>query len=230
MIKRLLFSFVLLVSMASITEAQIKEPALKIEKLVLKKNQKYTFGGKDSVVSINIDTLVMNDKSSIIFFNKKDVNLLIKHFVIGKNCLITGTDGKNNGTNLTLSAGFAEMKKLIVDVSGQDAKLANRKYPNGNGGKVAVNYLASGVKPSLSDGSAGNLEIRNRAGGYRTNAQSDLYVVYSRIRSGSPGRPLSQLPQGQVYSGNIGLDGKVDVNLVTDLASAGKLKPSEVSE
>lgn len=219
--KRIIFCATVLLTAAGASLARVKDEPLKIGKLVLEKRQSYFFQGRDSTATIVIDTLIMNDKSSIRFFNKKDVNLVIKYAAIGKDCVIGGDDGKNNGTNITLSANFVQLKKLSIDASGLDAKMSNRKFDNGDGGKVVLNYLAGGIKPQSSDSrSEGYVEISNRAGGYRTNAQADLYTVYSRLQSGVPGRPLSQLPNGRVYSGGIGKDGKADVKEVTELVSS----------
>lgn len=221
MMKRIIFCATVLLTAASVSLARVKEEPLKIRKLVLEKRQSHSFQGRDSTVTIVIDTLIMNDRSSLRFFNKKDVNLVIRYAVIGKDCVIGGDDGKNNGTNIILSANFVQLKKLSIDVSGLDAKMSNRNFDNGNGGKVVLNYLTGGVKPQLSDSrSEGYIEISNHAGGYRTNAQSDLYTVYSRLQSGVPGRPLSQLPNGRVYSGGIGRDGKSDVIEVKELLSS----------
>lgn len=191
----------------------------KIEKLVLKKRQKYTFQGRDSMATIVIDTLIMADRSSLLFPGKKELKLVLNYASIGEECLLSGNDGKNNGTSLTLSANFAKLKHLVIDVPGLDAKMSNRKYDNGDGGKVTLNYLAGGIKPQLSDpNKEGYIEINTRAGGYLTNAQTDLYAVYSRLNSGVPGRPLSQLPNGRVFSGGLGRDGKASVKEVASLS------------
>lgn len=219
MIKRLIFCALAFISLLSPAFAQAGGEPVRIGKLELKKRQEYRFSGRDSLTSIVIDTLIMGDESSIDFLNKKKVNLLIKYAVIGRECIIRGSDGKNNGTDIVLSVNFAVLNALVIQVPGLDAKMSNRKHDNGNGGKVLINYLSSGVKPQLSDPrQTAFIGINNRAGGYLTNAQTDLYPIYSQLNSGVPGRPLSQLPQGRVYSGGTGREGKSDIRAVNELA------------
>src|SRR5690606_40460806 len=50
------------------------------------------------------------------------------------------------------------------------------------------------------------LEIATKGGGLVGNAKADIDNIFSRIGSG--GRPLGQLPQGQIYSGSPGKDGR----------------------
>lgn len=216
--KRLIVFSAFLFCAPALAQISAEKNVQKIDKLSLKKRQKYTFQGRDSLATIVIDTLVMGDRASIAFPGKKALNLIIKYASIGQGCVFIGDDGKNNGTNLTLSANFARLKSLAIEVPGLDAKMSNRKYDNGDGGKVEINYLAGGVKPQMADpAKEGYIEVNTRAGGYLTNAQTDLYAVYSRLNSGVPGRPLSQLPNGRVFSGGLGRAGKADLQEVASL-------------
>jgi len=219
MMKRLVLFLGLCAPLMASSQTKPKPKVIEISKLVIDKRDSYEFSSKDSSVSIFIDTLVMRPNAKIQFLNKKDVSMIVRHAIIDKGAWIGGNDGKNNGTNVKLDIHFASLKDLQINVSGQDAKSANRKFDNGNGGNVTLNYLASGVKPQIQTSKqSAYIEINNRGGGYHTNPQSDLAVIFGQIRSGSPGRPLGQLANGRVYSGGLGIDGKTSIQAVTTLA------------
>lgn len=191
--------------------------AKRITKLVIDARDSHSFAGNDSSGNVIIDTLIMKDRSRLLLYNKKKFSLTIMNAFIGKRCVIAGTDGKNNGTNLNLAVNFEELETLTINVSGLDANNGTRTFPNGNGGKLNFEYLDSGIKPQFKDRKKNNyVALNTRAGGYRVTPQSDLYGIFSRI-GGGRGRPLGQLPQGQIYSGSIGRDGKTDIKEVTDL-------------
>lgn len=218
MMKRLVLFMGLLAPLMASSQTKPKPKVIEINKLVVDKRDSYEFSSRDSSVSIFIDTLVMRPNSKISFLNKKDVSMVVRHAVIDKGAWMGGTDGKNNGTNIKLDINFASLKDLQINVSGQDAKNANRKFDNGNGGNVTINYLSTGIKPQIQTSKqSAYLEINNRGGGYHTNPQSDLAVIFGQIRSGSPGRPLGQLANGRVYSGGLGINGKTDIQAVTKL-------------
>lgn len=193
------------------------KPVKRIGKLIIDAKKSFSFGGNDSTGSVLIDTLIMNDKAALKLYGKKNFNLTVLNAFIGKKCYISGTDGKHNGTNLDLVINFEELGDLAIDVGGLDAINGTRTFPNGNGGKLNLTYLDSGIQPQFDKRRQKNfIAMNTRAGGYRVTPQSDLYVIFSRI-GGPRGRPLSQLPQGQVYSGAIGRDGKADVKEVSNL-------------
>lgn len=218
MMKRLVVLMGLLAPFLAGSQTKLKPKVIEIKKLVIDKRDSYEFSSRDSSVSVFIDTLVMRPGAKIRFFNKKEATMLVRHAVIEKGAWIGGSDGKNNGTNITLNINFSTLKSLTINVAGQDAKSANRKFDNGNGGNVVVNYLSSGVIPQIHiSKQSAYLEIDNRGGGYRTNPQSDLAVIFGQIRSGSPGRPLGQLANGRVYSGGYGSDGKTTIKATASL-------------
>ncbi|EOR92705.1 hypothetical protein ADIARSV_4217 [Arcticibacter svalbardensis MN12-7] len=208
----------MLIPLFAISQTEQKVKYIEIKKLVIDKRKSYDFSSRDSSVSIKIDTLIMHANARINFLNKKEASMVVGYAQIDNGAQLNGNDGKNNGTNLNLSINFADLKSLSINVPGLDAKTANRKFDNGNGGKIVVKYLSSGIKPQTENSKQpAFLDIRNSAGGYTTNAQTDLVVVFSQIRSGNPGRPLSQLPNGRVYSGNTGGEGKFTMTPVADL-------------
>lgn len=212
------FIFYLAFFLPLLSAAQNTTQAIAVNKLVIDSKKTFNFIQGDSTTSVVIDTLVMNDKSKLFFTNKKNVNLVIKHALIGKNCVIAGNDSKNNGTNLKLVVNFERLGSLFILVQGEDAKLSNRNFDNGNGGNVELSYLRTGKMPQTANkNKSGYVAIENRAGGYSVNAQTDIATIMDQVRRGSPGRPLSQLPNGRVYSGSIGRDGTVTINAVDHL-------------
>ncbi|MBC8053393.1 MAG: hypothetical protein H7Y13_10040 [Sphingobacteriaceae bacterium] len=214
--KRILLYFMLFLPLFSL--AQSNSSIIKIGKLVLEGRKSFYFSKGDSSASLIIDTLIMKDKSKLFFTNKKKINLVVNHAQIGKDCVIFGTDGKNNGTDLNLSMNFIALKSLYINVSGEEAKIANRHFDNGNGGQVVLNYVSGGKKPQTTDKrGAGYVSISNKAGGNLVNPQTDMAVIMDRLRNGTAGRPLGQFPQGRVYSGNMGRDGKATIKAVSSL-------------
>ncbi|SEM98531.1 hypothetical protein SAMN05216436_11027 [bacterium A37T11] len=193
--------------------AQNADTLKHIEKLeIAKKKTKSFSGGRDSTLSLTIDTLIMNDRAQLQFFGLKKVTLSVGYAQIGDRVYISGTDGKNNGSHLKIDINFIKLGSLYVLVGGYDANNGTKTFPNGNGGNVQLIYAANGIKPQTVDKKAKNyLLIDTRAGGYRVNPQSDLRNIYSQMRMGSVGRPLGALPQGQIYSGSPGIDGKSSI-------------------
>lgn len=181
-----------------------------IPKLEIERNKKEVFAGKDSSLTVYIDTLVMKNKGQLVFFGKKDVKLHVRHASIEKRGYIYGTDGKNNGTDFNIDMRFEKLGALYVLAGGQDANNnGSRTYPNGNGGDVVFAYDGGGIVPQATDKKSDHyLHIDTRAGGYRVNPQSDLRNIYSMINRGTVGRPLGNLSQGMVYSGSPGKDGE----------------------
>jgi len=183
---------------------------VRIAKLEIDRKKKEVFAGKDTTLVAYIDTLVMEDRSQLVFFGKTDVVLHVGHAEIGKRAYLFGTDGKNNGTNFDIDIRFGGLGALYVLAGGLDANNnGSRTHPNGNGGNVNLVYDSDGIKPQTDDKKAPHyVQLDTRAGGYRVNPQNDLNNIYSLINRGSPGRPLGNLAQGTVYSGSPGKDGK----------------------
>lgn len=200
-----------------ISIGQVTSKSIRLGKLVIDSRRSYSITEGDSITSIFIDTLIMKDKSKLSFVAKKKVNLVVKYAIIGKDVVIRGDDSKNNGTDLNLSINFVQLRSLYIDVSGEDARSSNRHYENGNGGNVVLSYLSVGQRPQIADKkSASFVSIRNRAGGYTVNPQTDIAILLGQVRTGS-GRPLGQLPSGRVYSGGIGRDGKITIAPIDSL-------------
>jgi len=204
--------FVVSFFIAEVAFAQ-KDSVQHIPRLEIKKKKNVSLNRGDSSVTYLIDTLIMHDRAQLEFYGKKNITLKVKHAILSKRAYISGTDGKNNGSNMDITMRFDELGTLYVLAGGRDANNGSRTFPNGNGGKVVFNYLADGITPQQQDKNAAHyLKVDTKAGGYSVNSRSDLYNIYSRIGGG--GRPLGQLPQGQVYSGSPGIDGKSDIKEV----------------
>jgi len=181
-----------------------------IEKLELKRKEKKVFNKGDSTVILKIDTLIMKDKSKLEFFGKKDVKIEIGYAELGKNVIITGQDGKNNATNFAITASFYKLESLFILARGIDAFNGTKTFPNGNGGIVTLSYDSNQIKPQSEDKKAKNyVFIDVQPGGLRVNPNSEISQIYSRISMSSPG--LRGMPQGQIYSGSPGKEGKSEI-------------------
>lgn len=213
-------TIITILSLLFLSGAYAQQPATlaavqHISKLEIKKKKRHNIPGRDSSIVLHIDTLIMHDRAHLEFYGRKDVTLQVKHAIIPKRAYISGTDGKNNASDMDISMRFDELGKLYVLAGGRDANNGSRTFPNGDGGEVDFKYLADGIRPQTEDKDGDHyLHIDTEAGGKAVNARSDLYNIYSRIGSG--GRPLGQLPQGQVYSGVAGDDGKSEIKEVSD--------------
>src|SRR5690606_4670721 len=108
-----------------------------IGKLSIGKKKKELYsGGKDSSLVLRIDTLIMADRSQLVFYGKKDVKLDVGHAEIDKRAYIFGSDGKNNGTDFDIRMRFNKLGALYVLAGGQDARNnGSRTFPNGDGGR-----------------------------------------------------------------------------------------------
>ena len=209
---RYLVIFFLCAFMAGTASAQT-DSVQHIPRLEIKKKKRITISKGDSSIKVIIDTLIMHDRAYLEFFGKKDVDLQIKNAFIPKRAYIAGTDGKNNASNMTITARFKELGSLYVYASGRDAFNGTKTFPNGNGGTVVFNYLNDGIAPQQESSKEDHyLEIATKGGGLVGNAKADIDNIFSRIGSG--GRPLGQLPQGQIYSGSPGKNGKSEIKEV----------------
>lgn len=209
---RYLIVFLLCAFMAGTVSAQT-DSVQHIQRLEIKKKKRVSISVGDSSITVIIDTLIMHDRSYLEFFGKKNVNLQIKNAFIPKRAYISGTDGKNNASNITMTVRFKELGALYVYAAGRDAFNGTKTYPNGNGGTVVFNYLSDGITPQQVNSKQDHyLEIGTKGGGLVGNANSDIYSIFSRIGTGT--RPLGQLPEGQVYSGSPGKEGKSEVKEV----------------
>lgn len=184
-----------------------------ISTLVIDKKGKEVFAGRDSTLTLHIDTLIMHDRAQLMFLGKKQVTLTADYVEMPKRAYIFGTDGKNNGADFDIDMRFNVLGALYVLAGGQDAlNNGSRTHPNGDGGTVNFVYRKTGITPQTEDRKAPHyLRIDTRAGGYSGTPQHELRNIYGLIRSGSAGRPLGRLSQGTVYSGSPGTDGESHV-------------------
>lgn len=194
------------ISFLSIAHAQEEH----IARLELGKKKKKTFTSRDSSAVIYIDTLIMKDRSSLQFYGKKDIKLVVKHAEIGKGAFISGIGGQNNASDFDIDINLEKLGSLYVIARGQDAMNGTKTAPNGDGGNVNFKYDPSGITPQTEDKKQANyVYIDVSAGGRAINPVSDLNQIYSRIAMSAPG--LRGMPQGQVYSGSPGREGKAVV-------------------
>ncbi len=178
------------------------------DKIVLKKKKKKIFTTRDSTSMIYIDTLIMNDKSSLQFFGKNDVQLRVKHAEIGDQVVFSGQGGQNNASNFDIQINFQQLGSLYVIARGQDAMNGTKTFPNGNAGNVTLTYDTLGIVPQLEDKKAANyLKVDVTPGGLHVTPSSDLRNIYGMIARAPQG--LRGLPQGQIYSGSPGKEGSV---------------------
>lgn len=205
LIKVIPFAF-LLFSLSSFGQVQEEH----ITKLLVEKKDKKTFNNRDSAAVIYIDTLIMKDRSSLQFYGKKDVKLVVKHAEIGDRVFVSGIGAKNNASNFDISMNLKKLGSLYIIASGQDAINGTRTFDNGDGGKVTFKYDGKGIIPqSENKKGAHYLHIDVSAGGRRTNPTTDLNQIYSQISIAAPG--LRGVPQGQIYSGSPGTEGKAQI-------------------
>ncbi len=208
------------------TETQVRQaeaPAQKadtvrIGKLELKRNKKKIFDSRDSVLVLQIDTLIMKDRSSLQFFGKKKVILQINQAEIGKRVYFSGRSEQNNASDMDIAVRFEKLGSLYIMTEGYDANNGYRTDPNGNGGNVTLVYSSDGIQPQQQQSKQDNyLHINVAGGGKHLNATNDVQRILDQIRGASRG--LRGLPQGQIYSGSPGNDGKSEVS-----AKAGEPK------
>lgn len=182
-----------------------------LKKLELNKKEKKVFnGGRDSSSIIHIDTLIMKDRSSIQFYGKKDIELFVKYAEIGNKTFISGLAGQNNASNFDIKINFQKLGSLSVIARGQDAMNGTRTYPNGDAGNVNIAYDPNGIIPQQTNSKAKNfLSVDATPGGLNSTPQNEVGIIFDRIAR-SPARWIN-LPQGLVYSGSPGKEGKVVV-------------------
>lgn len=198
------------VAVLGVLNAQAQVNEHHFDKLVLNKKEKKVFSERDSSAVVYIDTLIMKDKSSLQFFGKKDVKLIVKHAEIGNKALISGQAGQNNASDFDITINFQKLGSLFVVARGIDAFNGTRTFPNGNAGNVNITYNREGISPQTTNKKGKYyLFVDVTPGGLRVTPTSEVANIYSRIATSAPG--LRGLPQGQIYSGSPGLEGKVKI-------------------
>lgn len=181
---------------------------VRISRLNLDKKKKKTFQGRDSVLTVYIDTLIMKDKSTLQFFGKKEVKLIINYADIGKQAAIYGQGLKNNGTVFSIDVDFEKLNSLYIFARGQDAFNGTKTFPNGDGGQVILTYNSKGIIPqTINKKDKHYIHIDVTEGGLHVTPSTELHNIYSRIASSPSG--LRGLPQGQIYSGSPGKKGSI---------------------
>ncbi len=207
----LLISFLLLITSESIlAQEKTQGETIHLSKLELNKKQKKTFQGRDSILTLTIDTLIMKDKSTLQFFGKKEVNLIVKQAYLGKDVAFYGQGIKNNGTNFNIDIDFDALSSLYIFATGQNAMNGSKTFPNGDGGNVTLTYTSEGFEPQTTNKKEKHyIRIENTEGGLNVVPTSDVTNIYSRIAISGPG--LRGLPQGQIYSGSPGKKGTITI-------------------
>ncbi len=201
-ISTLCFCLVTLLTVSGQTNTQ------HFDKLVLKKKEKKMFSDRDSSSVVYIDTLIMKDKSSLQFFGKKDVKLVVKHAEIDNQTMIMGQGGQNNGSNFDIAVNFQKLGSLYIIARGQDAMNGTKTFPNGDAGNVTLTYDSAGIVPQSTDRKAKNYVLTDvTPGGLHVTPSAELNNIYGMIARAPQG--LRGLPQGQIYSGSPGKEGKV---------------------
>lgn len=209
-IKPWLLTVLCIAGMSTATIQKLAAQEIHIDKLVLEKKNKKVFQDRDSSATVYIDTLIMRDKSSLQFFGKKEVKLVIKHAEIGKNAFISGQASKNNASNFDIDINFRKLGSLYVIARGQDANNGSRTFPNGDAGNVNINYDGTGIIPQTADKRKENyLVVDVKPGGLHVTPTTEIRNIYSQIARSSAG--LRGVPQGQIYSGSPGKEGKVEI-------------------
>lgn len=204
---------IFLLSNSQLVQAQEKQQGevIHLDKLILNKKQKKAFQGRDSTLTLAIDTLIMKDKSVLQFFGKKEVNLIVKQAYLGKDVAFYGQGIKNNGTNFNIDIDFDALSSLYIFAGGQNAMNGSKTFPNGDGGNVLLTYSSKGFDPQMTNKKDKHyIRIENTEGGLNVVPTSDVANIYSRIAISGPG--LRGLPQGQIYSGSPGKKGTITVN------------------
>ncbi|HLQ98750.1 MAG TPA: hypothetical protein VK102_00115 [Sphingobacterium sp.] len=201
--------FILLLLGGNVAKSQTQE--MHFDVLHLTKKEKKTFHSRrDSSISLEIDTLIMEDKSSLRFFGKKDVKIKAKHAIIGNKVYITGTGKENNASNFNIDIGFEKLGSLSVLANGQDALNGTKTFSNGDGGKVLLTYNPDKIIPQSNNKKEKHyLFVDVSPGGLHVTPSSEVGQLYDRIAQAPSG--LRGLPQGQVYSGSPGKEGKVEI-------------------
>ncbi len=205
--RNLILILLLCVSMLMIDEVSAQTIHVKAKK-------SYQLRQKDSVSVLNIDSLIL-DKKALLFVNDaKELTINAKYILIDDRAVIKGRDGKNNGTNLTIKGNFVKLGQLAVDLSGDLFEQGIRKYKNGDGGNLVIEYAKQGIKPQTENYKDDNfIAVLNSGAGKNVIPQVELFNVWTQIRNGAGyGRPGG--PQGRVYDASVGKDGKFELKAV----------------
>jgi hypothetical protein len=201
---------ILLVFFAANVKAQTNE--IRISKLVLDKKDKKIFSDRDRDSSsvLYIDTLIMKDRSSLQFYGKKNVKINVGYAEIGDRVFISGRAGKNNASNFDIDINFQKLGSLYLIARGEDANNGTRTDPNGDAGNINLTYSSNGITPQSTDKKGKHyLHTDVNPGGLRVTPTTDLRNIYDQIKRSAPG--LRGVPQGQIYSGSSGKEGKVTI-------------------
>jgi len=182
-----------------------------IPRLELDKREKKMFSSRDSVIHLKIDTLILKDRSSLQFLHKKKVILEVGYAEIGDKVKIFGSDGQNNGSDFDINIHLASLGDLYLDAGGLRATKGRQALPHGNGGTVNFVYNTKGMIPQTKEAKESNyLRVNVSGGDNLSDSRSEISIIQSQIGQNT-GRPLGGLPQGKVYQGVAGENGKVTI-------------------
>ena len=161
----------------SLAQAQQKP----ISKLVFEEGQTYYVN--DDVNTILVDTLVMQDNSTVYFKPEEDSKLIAKVAYIGKNCVISamGITGQDGG-NLDLKLHFETLGSLVIDTRGADGIPGidgNDKTFSQDNSQVIRNEAGQIV--SISPGNITTLDMPGTLGSRGSNGGNggDVILTYS---------------------------------------------------
>lgn len=188
------------------------ENELHFSRIELKRKKKQVFDAvsRDSTLVVYVDTLIMKDRSSLQFYGLKNVKLVVKHAEIDDRAFFSGISGENNASSFDIDIHLAKLGSLYVIARGEDAMNGTKTFPNGDGGDVQFVYSTAGIQPQTTNRKDDRyLHVDAAGGGRATNAYADLNRIYTQIRTSGGG--LRGVPQGQIYSGSPGRDGKVTI-------------------
>jgi hypothetical protein len=179
-----------------------------IPRLELDKREKKSFASRDSVIHLKIDTLILKDRSSLRFYNKKQVILEVGYAEIGKKVSLLGQDGENNGSQIDLQIHVASLGDLYIDAGGLKATRGRNALPHGNGGAVTIIYDKEGIQPQMEERKSPHyIRVNVDGGANLSDSHSEIAILQSQMRSGQ--MALGGLPQGRIYSGTPGTNGSV---------------------
>jgi len=185
-------------------------------KLVIQKGKSFTLHTSDTSGSLLIDTLIMEDRSQIQLWGKTEFTILAKNAYIGHNCLISGQDGQNNGTNFQIQMRLVSLDKLYIVACGRNRQYGNPDYPNGDGGDVHFFYTEDGLIPQTDRPRQNRyLSVNVQGAEGSLNPASDISILKSQINQGGRvGNALPGLRQGIVYEASPGENGDFELGIL----------------
>lgn len=135
---------------------------------------------------VHIDTLIMDDKSRIVF-KMPDTRLVIKNAFIGERCAwdLSGNSGGPvvdsiskglSGRNLNADVVFRYLGDLKINAAGANGRKVSDRYTfdygdvakqggdGGDGGAVSLTYRTTGFPVTFNDGGIRSIKVDTRGG------------------------------------------------------------------